>query len=128
MDDGIHAVRSESEEIDGLFDAALDAMAGGDAAEAVSGFERIVALDPFHAEATHGLIRALEDAGRIDDALRLTEQLIATDPDDVLAVTRLSILYQHKGLVPEAEAAAARAKILGWKLQLRTGVEVKTDL
>jgi Flp pilus assembly protein TadD len=114
--------------MDGLFDAALDAMARGNAAEAVRGFERIVALDPSHAEATHGLIRALEDAGRIDDALRLTEQLIATDQDDVLAVTRLSILYQHKGMVPEAEAAAARAKILGWKLQLRTGVEAKTDL
>jgi tetratricopeptide (TPR) repeat protein len=117
-----------SASIDTLFDAALDAMAQGDPASAVPLFERIVMIDPAHTEATHGLIRALEDAGRIDDALRITQQLIAAHPEDVLALTRLSMLYQHKGMVPEAEAAATRAKILGWKEQLRTGIESRTDL
>jgi Flp pilus assembly protein TadD len=117
-----------SASIDTLFDAALDAMAQGDPASAVPLFERIVTVDPTHTEATHGLIRALEDAGRIDDALRITQQLIAAHPEDVLALTRLSMLYQHKGMVPEAEAAATRAKILGWKEQLRTGIESRTDL
>jgi hypothetical protein len=37
----------------------------------------------------------------------------------VLAHTSLSILYQKKGLVPEAEAEANKARILGWKHQLR---------
>jgi Flp pilus assembly protein TadD len=114
--------------IDSLFDAALDAMARGDAANAVERFERVLSLDSSHTEATHGLVRALEDAGRVDDALQLTQQLIALNPDDVLAMTRLSMIYQHKGMVPEAEAAAAKAKILGWKMQLRDGVEAKTDL
>jgi hypothetical protein len=41
------------------------------------------------------------------------------DPEDVLVHTRLSILYQHKGMVPEAEAEALKAKLLGWKHQLR---------
>jgi len=113
---------------DALFDAALDAMVRGDAEAAAVSFEQVLALDPSHTEATHGLIRALEDAGRVDDALRLTQELIATNPDDVLAMTRLSMIYQHKGMVPEAEAAAAKAKILGWKLQLRDGIEAKTDL
>jgi hypothetical protein len=31
----------------------------------------------------------------------------------------LSILYQRKGMVPEAEAEAAKARILGWKQQLK---------
>jgi tetratricopeptide (TPR) repeat protein len=111
-----------------LLDAALDAMAAGDAAGAVSSFERVLAIDPRHAEARHGMVRALEDAGRVEEALRVTEQLIAEDPDDVLAVTRLSMLYQHQGKIAEAEAAAARAKILGWKQELRSGVSAKTTL
>jgi DNA-binding SARP family transcriptional activator len=88
----------------------------------------ILKHEPAHAEARHGLIRALEDAGRIDDALAAVKELIAADPDDVLAVTRLSMLYQHKGMIAEAEAEAAKAKILGWKQELRSGISPKTEL
>jgi hypothetical protein len=35
-----------------------------------------------------------------------------------LVHTSLSILYQHKGMIAEAEAAGLRAKLLGWKKQL----------
>jgi tetratricopeptide (TPR) repeat protein len=115
-------------ETEALFDAALDCMAQGDPASAVGYFEHIVALDPKHTEANHGLIRALEDAGRVDDAMHATQRLIASQPDDVLAMTRLSMIYQHKGMIPEAEAAAAKAKILGWKQELRGGIATKNDL
>lgn len=114
--------------VNALLEAALDCMVEGDAAGAVERFERVLAIEPRHPEARHGLVRALEDAGRDDDALQVTEQLIAEDPDDVLAVTRLSMLYQHKGMIAEAEAAAARAKILGWKQELRSGAAPKTTL
>jgi len=120
--------RNAAEEIDKLFDAALDCMQHGDAAGAVERFEAILKLEPEHAEARHGLIRALEDAGRIDDALDAVTRLIEADPDDVLAMTRLSMIYQHKGMIAEAEAAAAKAKILGWKQELRSGVSPKTEL
>jgi tetratricopeptide (TPR) repeat protein len=119
---------AEAAQVDALLEAALDCMVEGDAAGAVKRFEQVLAVEPKHPEARHGLVRALEDAGRDDDALRVTEQLIAEDPDDVLAVTRLSMLYQHKGMIPEAEAAAAQAKILGWKQELRSGVAAKTTL
>jgi len=115
-------------ETEALFDAALDCMAQGDPETAIGYFEHIVALDPAHAEANHGLIRALEDAGRVDDALDAARKLIASDPDDVLAQTRLSMIYQHKGMIAEAEAAAAKAKILGWKQELRSGVSARTEL
>jgi Flp pilus assembly protein TadD len=115
-------------QVDALLEAALDCMVEGDAAGAVERFEQALAVDPKHPEARHGLARALEDAGRDDEALRVTEQLIAEDPDDVLAVTRLSMLYQHKGMSAAAAAAAARAKILGWKQELRSGVAAKTTL
>jgi len=41
------------------------------------------------------------------------------DPDDILAHTSLSILYQKKGMVPEAEAEGNKARVLGWKQQLK---------
>jgi hypothetical protein len=46
--------------------------------------------------------------------------LIALAPDDPLAHTALSISLQCAGNIPEAEAAAARARVLEWKLQLQS--------
>ncbi len=103
-------------------------MSEGHAERAAEMFERVLALRPDDVEAAHGLIRALVDSGRVDEALARTQQLIEREPDDVLAVTRLSMIYQQKGMIAEAEAAAARAKILGWKMELRGGPVAKTDL
>ena len=33
----------------------------------------------------------------------------------------LSVLYQKKGMIPEAEAEGAKARVLGWKQQLKKG-------
>jgi hypothetical protein len=44
--------------------------------------------------------------------------LIAAAPDDELAYTSLSIFYQQKGLIAEAEEVGAKARTLGWKRQL----------
>jgi Flp pilus assembly protein TadD len=114
--------------INRIFDAGLECMAEGNALQAVELFEKVLVERPNDVEAVHGLIRALVDAGRVDDALARTQQLIECEPDDVLAVTRLSMIYQQKGMIAEAEAAAARAKILGWKMELRGGPVAKTDL
>jgi Flp pilus assembly protein TadD len=114
--------------INRLFDAGLECMAEGNATRAVELFEDVLAARPNDIEAAHGLIRALVDSGRVDDALARTQQLIDHEPDDVLAVTRLSMIYQQMGMIAEAEAAAARAKILGWKMELRGGPVARIDL
>lgn len=101
--------------------AALDLYAEGRHDEAVAEYEKCIALDPAHAEAMHGLARAYQDANRLDDSIRVSKRLIDLDPDDVLAHTSLSITYQKKGMIPEAEAAANQARILGWKQQLKDG-------
>ncbi len=44
--------------------------------------------------------------------------LAALTPADPLAHTALSLALQRAGHVPEAEAAAARARVLEWKMQL----------
>ena len=103
-------------------------MAEGKASQAVELFEQVLVARPNDVEAAHGLIRALVDAGQVDEALAKTQQLIEREPEDVLAVTRLSMIYQQMGMIAEAEAAAARAKILGWKMELRGGPVARTDL
>jgi hypothetical protein len=44
--------------------------------------------------------------------------LTALTPSDPLAHTALSISLQSAGHIPQAEAAAARARVLEWKIQL----------
>jgi tetratricopeptide (TPR) repeat protein len=99
--------------------AALDFFAEGKQDEAVREYERCLEIDPMHAEAMHGLARAYQDSNRLEDSIRVCKRLVEVDPDDILAHTSLSIAYQKKGMIPEAEAEANQARILGWKKQLR---------
>jgi len=69
----------------------------------------------------HGLARALQDLNRLDQAIEVSKRIAEVDPDDVLAHTSLSVLYQMRGMIPEAEAEANKARILGWKQQLKKG-------
>lgn len=98
---------------------AIDRVANGDLTGAVTAFRACLEDDPSMLDAMHGLIRSLQDLGELDEALRMAQRLAEIDPEDVLAHTSLSILYQHKGMIPEAEAEATKAKLLGWKHQLR---------
>jgi tetratricopeptide (TPR) repeat protein len=105
------------------YDAAIEKLAEGDLRAAIEGFRASLTADAGFRDATHGLIHALKNAGELDEAIAVTQELIATDPEDVLAHTSLSILYQHQGKIAEAEAASTRAKLLGWKQQLREDKE-----
>jgi tetratricopeptide (TPR) repeat protein len=99
--------------------AALDLMADGHLEKAVSAYEESLAVDPTFTEAMHGLARALQDLQRYDEAIAVAQRIAEIDPDDVLAHTSLSVLFQKKGMIPEAEAEGAKARVLGWKEQLR---------
>ena len=88
-------------------------------AGAAGRFREALNLDPDLLDAMHGLVRALRNGGDHDQAIAVAHELIVRDPEDALAHTSLSILYQHKGMIPDAEAAALKAKLLGWKLELR---------
>jgi len=99
--------------------AALDNVAEGRDEKAIEEYRQSLAADPTFTDALHGLSRALENLNRFDEAIEVSDRLAARDPDDVLAHTRLSILYQRKGMIPEAEAEANKARVLGWKQQLK---------
>ena len=99
--------------------AALDLFAEGDHERALDEYRKSIAADPTFTEALHGMARTLQDLDRLDDAIKVSKQISELDPDDVLAHTSLSVLYQKKGMVPEAEAEANKARVLGWKQQLK---------
>lgn len=99
--------------------AALDLMGDGHTEAAVGELHKSIAADPTFADSLHALTRALEDLSRYDDAIEIAKRLCEIDPDDVLPHTRLSILYQKKGMIPEAEAEGNKARVLGWKQQLK---------
>jgi Flp pilus assembly protein TadD len=99
--------------------AALDLVAEGEQERALVEYEQSLAADPAFTEAMHGMARTLQDLNRLDEAIVVAKRIAELDPDDVLAYTSLSVLYQKKGMIPEAEAEANKARILGWKQQLK---------
>ena len=101
--------------------AALDLVAEGQQEQALAEYEKSLAADPGFTEAMHGMARALQDLNRLDEAIAVAKRIAELDPDDVLAHTSLSVLYQKKGMIPEAEAEGNKARILGWKQQLKEG-------
>ncbi len=103
------------------YDLALDSMAEGRLDDAVAAFKESIAIDPTFTEALHGLARALQDLQRYDEAIEAAQRIAELDADDVLAHTSLSVLYQKKGMIAEAEAEGAKARVLGWKQQLKKG-------
>src|SRR5579872_5419902 len=111
-----NAARLEAEE---HYYAALDLVADGNQEAAIAAYRQAIEVDPTFCDAMHGLTRALQDAERFDEAIEVANRLVALDPDDILAHTSLSILYQHKGMIPEAEAEGNKARVLGWKKELR---------
>jgi tetratricopeptide (TPR) repeat protein len=99
--------------------AALDLVSEGEQERALDEYKKSLDADPVFTEAMHGMARALQDLNRLDEAIAVANRIAELDPDDVLAHTSLSVLYQKKGMIPEAEAEANKARILGWKQQLK---------
>jgi Flp pilus assembly protein TadD len=101
-----------------LSENGMELLAAGRAEEAAKAFRAAIAADEHYFEAHHGLIRSLRDAGRHEQSVAAALALTALVPNDPLAHTALSISLQTAGHVPEAEAAAGRARILEWKREL----------
>jgi len=120
-------VGANLEKADLLSQQGVDLLAAGDPSGAAQAFRDAIAADANHLEAHHGLIRALRDTGQFEAAVAAAVALTAISPNDPLAHTSLSIALQQAGHIPEAEAAAGRARILEWKQQLAAPAEAPED-
>lgn len=87
--------------------------------EAIASFDQALAIDPDWTEALHGKAMAQMQAGKLDDAIATGKRIVELDPEDAFAHTSLSMFYQRKNMIPEAEAEAAKARMLSWKKELQ---------
>ena len=99
--------------------AGIDFFGEGKLAEAIAEYTRALELDPKLSDALHGLAQAYHAQQDFDRSIETARRILALDPDDILAWTTISRAYQRKGMVPEAEEAGNKARILGWKQQLK---------
>ena len=106
---------------DELFDQAVDCVAEGNLDGAIAKYREAIAVDATFADAWEGLSMALADKEQWDDALAAARKVVELNPQEQLAFTNVSRIYQRAGNVPEAEAWAAKARLLDWKQQLKEG-------
>ena len=102
-----------------LYMAGIDAFAAGNYEQAITAYQQALAEDPHYTDPLHGLAQIYSLEGRLDEAIEIAKKISEVDPDDVMAHTTLSVLYQKKGMIPEAEAEANKARVLSWKQQLK---------
>lgn len=104
-----------------LYDAGVDLFGDGRIDEAIDSYKEALAIDADYVDALHGLAMAYATKPDLDQAIAVARRVCELAPDDVLAHTSLSMFYQQKGMIPEAETESARARMLDWKRQLKGG-------
>ena len=87
--------------------------------EALAAYQRALEEDVNYADALHALAMTYAQLCRLDEAIAAGKRLIEVAPDDELAYTSLSLFYQRKGMIAEAEHVGAQARTLGWKRQIQ---------
>lgn len=87
--------------------------------DAIVKFDEALALSPDWTDALHGKAMALRQLGRYDEAIAVGQRIVELDANDPFAHTSLSIFYQLKGMIEEAEKEGAKARMLSWKEELK---------
>jgi len=101
------------------YKAGLAAFGVNDHERAIVCYEQAIALRQDWDECLQALGIAQMRAGRLDDALATALRVTEMAPEDPLAFTSLSMIYQRRDQIDEAEAAQAKARLLSWKQELK---------
>ncbi|HZL99378.1 MAG TPA: tetratricopeptide repeat protein [Planctomycetota bacterium] len=104
---------------DTRFLAALAANRKGDKAGARAILEEILAAQPDHADSLEVLGMLVSETGELDRAIELTERVLVQRPDSIMAHANLSRFWMLKGDKATAEDWQAKARVLGWKDEIR---------
>ena len=110
---------TEPESAEDHYYAGIDFFGEGKLDEAIAEYARALELEPKFADALHGLAQAYHAKEDFDRTIEAARRIIEIEPEDILAWTTISRAYQRKGMIPEAEEAGNKARVLGWKQQLR---------
>ena len=99
-------------------DATLD-FTLGDAASALQKLDVVLERDPRLFDAWHARAEVLYSLQRYDDALEAAQRAHELSPEDIHINTSLSRIWLERGSKEQAEHFGARARMLGWKDQLK---------
>ena len=107
-----------------LYFEGLDLFAERQWRAAVNKFKESASADPSYVDAYHGIARACfeareEDEDLLDEAIQAALKIVELSPDDVTGYSTLSQCYVWKGDKDTAEHWGNKARIAGWKDQLR---------
>jgi len=111
----------------------------GENATAVAAFRKALEAKPDWTDAMHGLATALMHDHKVDEAIEVGKRIAELDKEDPFVHTSLSIFYQRKSYLAEqakneeeakkyiklAEEEGAKARMLSWKIELRTNPDAK---
>ncbi len=98
-----------------LYKEAFSHFTRGEFDQAVAGYRRCLEVDPGNANAWSGLAMALSRLDDLDGAIEAGRKAVELDPDEPLGHTSLSMFYQQKGMIPEAEDEKALAMQLSMR-------------
>jgi len=108
------------------FMKALAANRKGDKAGARALLEQVLERDPTHADSLEVYGMLLSEAGELDRAIEVTARVLQTRPDSIMAHANISRFWMLKGDKATAEEWQAKARVLGWKDEIRRKGESAT--
>jgi tetratricopeptide (TPR) repeat protein len=98
---------------------ALGAHRKGDKAQARQLLEALLAEQPDHADSLEVLAMLLSEQGELDRAIELSLRLLELRPDSIMGHANISRFYMLKGDKTTAEDWQSKARVLGWKDELK---------
>jgi len=87
--------------------------------EAIVEYQRALDEQPEWTDAMLGLGVAQMNDGRFDDCIATCMKILELDGDHAFAHSTLSMCYQRKGMIPEAEQWQAKARMISWREELK---------
>lgn len=104
------AVRKRQTELSGeeWFDLGLD-LEAVDVAEALDAYQRVLEVNPDHADARVNLGRLLQQQGKLDEAARHYREALRRSPRHATAAFNLGTVLEDQGQTVDAMAAYAQA-------------------
>ncbi|MDH4378777.1 MAG: tetratricopeptide repeat protein [Vampirovibrionales bacterium] len=99
----------------------LTAFANGNDFEATALLRQALALSPTNPDALEALSAVLGRQGQYEEALALALQLVAIEPNRVMAYTNLSVFYMQLGDKDKAEEAKAQATLVSFRNAMGSG-------
>lgn len=87
--------------------------------ESIGLYRKALEGKPEWTDAMLGLAMAEMNSGKLDDAIATCEGIIKVEKNNAFAYSTMSMCYQKKDMIPEAEDAQAKARMISWREELK---------